>query len=186
MDYKRLTEEEAPQALRLSRWINRRLAPRSIVDFGCATGIYLVPFMSYRPLRLLGVDNNAEAVEMARDRLPKVPVFCSDLTKPAALGSERFDVGLCVEVAEHIPSEGADALIANLATYCRTLIFSAAPAWQGGDGHVNCREQKYWKDQLWKFRLFYDRAETDDLQTYMHSGYHMGWIRNAFVATGEY
>lgn len=186
MDYKRLTEEEAPQALRLARWINRRFAPRSIIDLGCATGIYLAPFVSYRPLRLLGADYSQEAVNAARDRLPKVPVYQADLTKPAVLGAERFDIGLCIEVAEHMPVGSEDALLDNVTTYCRTVIFSAAQPGQGGDGHINCRPREYWVDKLWKHRLFFDRAETDDMQKYMFSGYHMGWFRNAFVATGEY
>lgn len=184
--YDLIEREESPQALRLARWVMRQLQPRSVVDLGCATGFYLCPFTSYLGLEsLLGVELDKNAAKIGGDRKIGVKILNRDLSRPIRCG-RRFDLGLCIEVAEHMRETEEDALCENIKAMCRTIIFSAACEGQGGDGHINCRSKEYWKKKLWSKGLFYDAFETESFISYMHSGYHLGWIRNAFVATGVY
>lgn len=54
-----------------------------------------------------------------------------------------FDLAICLEVAEHLPAEAAEPLVAGLAL-AGMVLFSAATPGQVGVGHINCRPHDYW------------------------------------------
>jgi hypothetical protein len=91
---------------------------------------------------VLGVDGD----HVRRDEL-KIPAECfraHDLSRPPDLG-RRFDVALCLEVAEHLPAESAAPLVAALAAAAPAVVFSAAVPGQGGVQHVNEQWPWYWQ-----------------------------------------
>jgi hypothetical protein len=67
----------------------------------------------------------------------------------AAIADEvrSFDLALCLEVAEHLPSWHADKLI-SIVSAPQRLAFSAAHPGQGGHLHVNERPSAYWIERL--------------------------------------
>jgi 2-polyprenyl-3-methyl-5-hydroxy-6-metoxy-1,4-benzoquinol methylase len=187
MDYKKIEEEESPQALRLARWIKRELNPLSIVDIGCATGFYLYPFTC----KAVAIDFDKEIKSNGNFKsLRNIDFYNIDLSKKIKhkdLTDQRFDVGLCLEVAEHIDEKFEDIFVDNIASLCRTLIFSAAPPGQGGDGHINLKAKVHWLRHFERRRMFYDAFESQALLGYMLQGIHMGWFtNNAFIVTGRY
>ncbi len=60
--------------------------------------------------------------------------------------ARRFDLGICLEVAEHLPTAGADQLVENLVRLSDVILFSAAIPHQGGTHHVNEQWPSYWAD----------------------------------------
>ncbi len=56
----------------------------------------------------------------------------------------RFDLVICLEVAEHIEPENADRLVESLVRHGSVLAFSAAVPSQGGAHHVNMQWPEYW------------------------------------------
>ena len=46
-DYKEIEKEEFLQARRLSELLIQTVNPVRVVDFGCATGLYLFPYWKY-------------------------------------------------------------------------------------------------------------------------------------------
>src|SRR5262249_15379258 len=58
---------------------------------------------------------------------------------------ERFDLVLCLEVAEHLPAQSASVLVGSLCRHGAVILFSAAPPGQGGTGHVNEQPYEYWR-----------------------------------------
>jgi hypothetical protein len=56
----------------------------------------------------------------------------------------RWDVALCLEVAEHVDAKHAKHLIRELCRVSRAVVWSAAIPGQGGDGHVNEQPPSYW------------------------------------------
>lgn len=62
----------------------------------------------------------------------------------------KFDLCLCLEVAEHIKEEYADQLINYLCSLSDTILFSAAIPYQGGLGHVNEQWQTYWAEKFYQ------------------------------------
>jgi len=130
-------EEAFPVVL---RYIRKPV--RSLVDVGCGTGPWL------RAARLNAIDDlqgfdgalapNAE-LAVSRDIIQVV-----DFTRPLPC-ARRFDVALCLEVAEHLEEKFAGRIVCTLANLANTVVFSAACPGQPGQHHVNCQWPAYWQ-----------------------------------------
>lgn len=114
--------------------------PMSVVDFGCNVGEWL-EYAAALNAEILGVDGPHH-----RDRLrfPLDRFHVADLTVPLDLG-RRFDMAICLEVAEHIPVQFSDVLIDTIARHSDQVLWSAASPGQGGYMHINCQPVKYWQ-----------------------------------------
>lgn len=176
--HKKIELEEGPMAVRLSQWILRRWAlgqspAIKLTDFGSSTGLYV---RATRALGIesIGIDDSPAAIE---GRLSE-HVHQGDIT--AHCDHRWFcDVGLCIEVAEHVPGGKSDDLIRCLVRHTkRWLIFSAATVGQGGLGHVNCQPKEYWIEKFEKRGWIVDLMETVALLNDVRSGPHMGWFAN--------
>jgi len=66
-----------------------------------------------------------------------------DLRKPLTL-KERFDLCICLEIAEHLPFRYSKTLVNSLTDLSPVILFSAAIPLQGGEGHVNEQWPDYW------------------------------------------
>lgn len=79
-----------------------------------------------------------------------------DLTDPpliqahadADVDIRRWDVALCLEVAEHIDEAHSSQLIDWLTDLAPIVVFSAAVPGQGGHGHVNEQWPAYWVEHF--------------------------------------
>lgn len=122
--------------------IIKRFQPKSVVDFGCAEGVWLKTIQEMDShISVLGLDGDY----VAKDRL-KIPENCfrsADLSKPVRL-PQKYDLALSLEVAEHIDEQYSDIFIDNLVNASDCIIFSAAIPQQGGTHHVNEQRQSYW------------------------------------------
>lgn len=67
----------------------------------------------------------------------------ADLALPLDVG-RRFDLALCLEVAEHVQRASATTLVQSLAGLSDVILFGAAIPRQGGYGHVNEQWQSWW------------------------------------------
>jgi len=111
--------------------------PTSVVDVGCGEGWFLEAFKSHG-LRTHGIDGPwIEAAQHVDLAVPPYPEL-----------DRRYDMALCLEVAEHVPEEHADDLVAWLTTIAPLVVFSAAIPGQGGEGHINEQWPGYWADKF--------------------------------------
>lgn len=125
------------------------IKPESVLDVGCATGIWLAQAQRKGAQTVKGIDGPW----VPREELGIEEKFFleHDLsqTNPADVGS--YDLAFCIEVAEHLPPEAADRFIDFLTSHADVILFSAAIPGQGGTGHVNEQPQSYW------YKKFSDR-----------------------------
>ena len=120
------------------------LNPESVVDIGCANGIWLNVFEENGVSNLLGIDGN-----WIKDEDLYVRKSCflrSDLSATFPEISGKYDLAVSIEVAEHLPEGRAKGFVNYLCSLSDTVAFSAAIPMQGGTGHINERPQSYWAE----------------------------------------
>lgn len=132
--------------------ISKFLMPKSIVDFGCGTGVWLKVAKDVFNSQVLGIDlHDYNSLSMYINENE----YCShDLTGTVNL-NRSFDLAISLEVAEHIDSQYADEFIKTICNHSSIVLFSAAIPMQGGTGHINEQPCTYWAE---KFALLGYRA----------------------------
>ena len=98
-------------------------------------------FLRHGVSDVVGYDGGA--VEGAQFKIPRTCFERIDLESPPP-PQRRFDVALCLEVAEHLSDSAANDLIAFLTSLSDIVLFSAAIPHQGGTNHVNEQPLSYW------------------------------------------
>ena len=91
----------------------------------------------------MGVDG--DYVDPKRLLIPADRFVPHDLRQPLPLLG-RFDVAVCVEVAEHLPWERSVNFVHALTGLAPVVLFSAAIPLQCGLGHINERDARDWID----------------------------------------
>jgi SAM-dependent methyltransferase len=122
--------------------------PRSVVDFGCGNGLWLAELGRLSPqAEMLGL--NWQHRKDAGKFLRADQFRTLDLRNPIDLG-RKFDLAICIEVAEHLPASAADLLIETITRHSDVVLFSAAIPKQGGEDHVNEQWPQYWIERFAK------------------------------------
>lgn len=141
-DYQRTRlSAEAVTTIVSNTFANAGASLRSVIDIGCGRGVWLVEFAARGVQQTLGRDGpwvNNPRLLIAPEHFVE-----TDLSKPFTM-SERFDLAMSLEVAEHIDELGAETFVDNLVQLSDTIMFSAAIAGQGGQHHVNEQPLSYW------------------------------------------
>lgn len=139
--YRQVQEESASSAAVIVPQLCRLFSPHSVIDVGCGRGHWLVEFEAEGVVDIRGVDGPFLALDdllIDRDRFVRADLEEGFQTE------ERFDLALCLEVAEHLGPRAARPLVAALVELAPVVVFSAAIPHQGGEHHVNERWQSYW------------------------------------------
>ncbi len=129
-------------------FIIEKLKCKSILDFGCGTGEWMLTAKMCEGVnKVVGVDG-----EYAREfiNLEDDEFVVADLTKDVKF-SEKFDLAISLEVAEHLDSEYAETFVHNLTQCADIILFSAAVPCQHGTNHVNEQYPSYWRSIFLKF-----------------------------------
>ena len=116
-------------------------SPQSAVDVGCGSGIMLAEF-ARRGVSVRGIEGSRAAIERAR--LGDWIVRANLERGVPDLG--RFDLCLCIEVAEHLSARSAPALVEGLTRLSDVVVFTAAQPGQRGTIHMNLQPKSYWRD----------------------------------------
>ncbi|UQR65382.1 class I SAM-dependent methyltransferase [Bradyrhizobium sp. C-145] len=116
--------------------------PKSVIDVGCGVGTWLAAAKSLGAQRVVGVEG--AWIKDARMAITE-PVVLADLEASIPL-TDRFDLVICMEVAEHLSERRAPSLISDLCGLSDVVLFGAAVPGQGGNNHVNEQWQSYWAD----------------------------------------
>lgn len=123
----------------------RILKIHSVLDLGCGIGTWLSVAKGLGISDVLGVDGDYVDKTLLSKYLTEKEFLVHDLTLPLAL-SRKFDLCLCLEVAEHLPESAAYTLIETLVHHSDAILFSAAIPGQGGQNHLNEQKPEYWQN----------------------------------------
>ena len=145
--------------LTLFRWFAERiqqdLQPASVLDAGCAFGL-LVECLRQRGVEAWGIDIS----EYALQNVPAaVHPYCrlGSITWPF---DRRYDLIVCIEVLEHLPSGDAEKAIQNLCQAADRVLFSSTPFDYKETSHFNVQPPEYWAE-LFARQSFYRDIDFD-------------------------
>jgi len=113
----------------------------SAVDVGCGVGTFLSILKKHGINDILGLDGDWVDHDMLV--IPRSNFQSVNLRTLPNLG-KRYDLAICLEVAEHLPAEDAERFISWLCGLSDIILFSAAVPRQGGVNHLNEAWQSYW------------------------------------------
>ena len=151
----------------------------SVVDVGCGVGPWLRAVSDCGINDYLGINGDW----VPTDRLGiSAHRFRAHLRRPLDLG-RRFDLAICVEVAEHLPADAAATLVDTLTSLAPVVLFSAAVPDQGGDGHINEQWPGYWA-ALFRERGFAARYDCIRLPLWNDSGADWWYRQNVLLLRG--
>jgi SAM-dependent methyltransferase len=119
--------------------------PSSILDVGCGIGTWL------KVAKDLGV-NNIQGIDGSYINHSLLKIDTSEFLELDLSNSfnlnKKFDLVICLEVAEHLPEEFSDNLINSLCLHGEIILFSAAIPGQGGQNHFNEQWPDYWQKKF--------------------------------------
>jgi len=123
-----------------------KIEPSSVIDFGCATGTWLAECKRLGANSILGLDGgwvDRELLEIDSEEFTE-----HDLGAMKYIPERKYDLSLCVEVAEHISNNMLEIFVDSITEASDVILFSAAVRGQGGTGHVSEQPQHYWAKQF--------------------------------------
>lgn len=146
-------EEEGAVARRSAEvvvpWLIDEVSPASVIDVGCGTGEWAAAAQAHG-CDAYGVDGHVPEALLAIN-----PAHFRQVDLPCEIDEDCWDLAICLELAEHLPAESAETLVAELAK-AEAVLFSAATPGQPGIGHINCQPHEYWHE------LFAEHGKTPE------------------------
>jgi len=164
---------ESPSAKAFVSIIIKYFQPKSVIDIGCGIGIYLAE-MEKNNIKILGYDGSPAAI---KGSLVGKKIKLYDLCKPLKL-KLKFDLCLCLEVAEHLEKKYAKTLVNSLSELSNIIIFTAATPGQGPKsiGHINEQPHKYWQKLFEQKNFKLNKKLTEKIRQEMINKKVVWWI----------
>ena len=170
---------ETYQANELGRWLLANFNPERVIDVGCGPGNYLIPFKD-SGCNIHGVDACPTGGELlAHGEFERV-----DLRFPYQ-PEHRFDLAICIEVAEHLERRWSECLVDTLARCSDLIVFTAATPNQGGTCHFNEQPHEFWLDMFRERHGYKIHSLHDNLRAFLEGlppDHCQGWLKaNIFL-----
>lgn len=135
-----LNEKQVQDAKNFNNVVQNQLDPKSVIDFGCGAGRFLISY-DKQGIPVLGIDNHKEAIKISPLQDSKLEKH--NLQKPY-YPKQKYDVAYCIETLEHIPDEYSDVVISSIKRSASTAIVTAATPGQRGTLHLNEKQKEKW------------------------------------------
>ena len=116
--------------------------PSSVLDVGCGLGNFLKVFIDSGINDVTGIEGSW--LDYSKIVVDKKFIQIKDLESPFDL-HRKFDIAVCLEVAEHLSEDAAERFIETLTGHSDVIVFSAAIPEQGGQNHINEQWIEYWE-----------------------------------------
>lgn len=125
-------------------WLHDIFKPKSVIDIGCGVGTWAAEFIKLKVPTVLGIDG--EYAKNSNLVIPEDQFQAVDLADEArtSLGGKTFNMSICLEVAEHLPTSRAESFVQFVTSLAPVAVFGSAIPGQGGTNHVNEQWQSFW------------------------------------------
>jgi SAM-dependent methyltransferase len=143
--YEEMKDTNLSSAYVITPLIIDLIQPKSVVDVGCGTGIWLKAFLEKGITNIVGIDGEWVKEDMLV--IPKESFKIQNFEEPFTI-KHSADLAVCLEVGEHVSNEAAHALVSNLTGIAPVILFSAAIPFQGGSRHINEQWPEYWEKKF--------------------------------------
>lgn len=120
----------------------------SVCDVGCGLGQWAGAFAEGGASTVLGLDG--QWVDQSQLAIPRDCFQVTPLDQAWAINGS-FDLCVCLEVAEHLPSSKSQHLVKQLTRAAEAILFSAAIPGQQGTYHINEQWPEYWEELFSRF-----------------------------------
>ena len=163
----------------------QQVRPQSVIDIGCGRGAWLRVFSDHGVQIVQGLDGHyVDRSKLLIERTDFTPVNLRESIKGEfdpliKKANGRYDLALCLEVAEHLPDSSACDLVRTLTTLAPIVLFSAAVPGQGGVGHINERWPYYWR--LLFERYGFQRIDSIRRRIWRDERVHWWYRQNIFL-----
>lgn len=173
---------ESWQALELSKLLCDKLNPKSIIDIGCSSGIYMVYPRSIG-CSVYGIDGASGVGKWLQAGEFEVVDLRNPWNPP-----KGFDLAICIETGEHIRPEFHEILVETISKCSKNVFWSAAPPGQGGEGHVGEIPKQEWI-KLFGYYGYTIHPLSDEITNIINTDDpygHCNWLRsNAILFTRD-
>jgi cell division protein FtsB len=121
------------------------------LDAGCAKG-FLVETLRDRGIDARGIDISAYAIQ---EVYGPVKPYCTvaSITEPFPT---QYDLIVCIEVLEHMPSFEASKAIKNICEHTDTILFSSSASDYAEATHFNVHQPEYWVREFGYYDFYHD------------------------------
>lgn len=124
--------------------------PKTVVDVGCGLAQWLRVLKENGVDEVLGIDGSHVPLDKLNIDISEFKT-CDLRELSAEEINKKFDLLLCLEVAEHLEPEYAHQFIQTLVLLSDRIIFSAAVPNQTGENHFNEQYPDYWESIFKEF-----------------------------------
>ena len=166
-----------PIAKKLVELIMRFFTPQSVVDVGCGNAEFLAEFKKENIL-IKGYEGSRHALENSLVDRKFIEQF--DL-RNKIISQRRYDLALCLEVAEHIDKKFSRILVDSLTVLADTIIFTAAPPGQGGHFHINEQPKEFWIEKFQAKGFTYEVQISQKIRDEARKNNILSWYSDNFM-----
>lgn len=149
--YDQMTEVSLRSARKIVPFLISNFPIKNVIDFGCGNGAWLKAFDELT-VEIVGIEGNW--IRDKKTLIPKDKYQFTNFEDKNLNITEKYDIALCMEVAEHLSEPSAEYLIEQITSVTNKILFSAAIPLQGGTGHINEQWQSYWAEKFIKHSFY--------------------------------
>lgn len=126
-----------------------------IIDLGCGHGTAREMFKTYS--EYVGIDIAAQHIIDMQKKAGPNDIFILGNIYDLAYEDKYFDIGLCIDVLEHIPQEFVEKAVSEITRICKNLIVSISTIpsknldFEGGNLHLTQCVPIWWREIFEKF-----------------------------------
>lgn len=133
------------------------LHPKNSLEIGCAMG-YLVAALRSKGVEAYGIDISDYAISKVAAEGKEFCKTCSGLNALPEGFPCRYDLVICIEVAEHLYPQDGELLIEKMCTYADRILFSSTADDVYEPTHHNVQRASYWAELFAKQGFYQDFA----------------------------